>query len=70
MISKNKQQADVENAGIAYANLLLSDEGQKIVKQAGFVPIHDYFRARWLNINTFAPYKFAVCLKKNLLNIF
>jgi phosphate transport system substrate-binding protein len=28
-----------EQAGVAYANLLLSDEGQKLVKQAGFMPI-------------------------------
>jgi phosphate transport system substrate-binding protein len=28
-----------EQAGVAYANLLLSDEGQKSVSQAGFVPI-------------------------------
>ncbi|MGL5941580.1 MAG: PstS family phosphate ABC transporter substrate-binding protein [Waterburya sp.] len=29
-----------EQAGIAYANLLLTAEGQQIVKQAGFVPLH------------------------------
>jgi phosphate transport system substrate-binding protein len=29
-----------EQAGIAYANLLLTDEGQQIVKKAGFVPLH------------------------------
>jgi phosphate transport system substrate-binding protein len=29
-----------EQAGIAYANLLLTDEGQQIVKEAGFVPLH------------------------------
>jgi phosphate transport system substrate-binding protein len=28
-----------EQAGVAYANLLLSDEGQALVKKAGFVPI-------------------------------
>jgi phosphate transport system substrate-binding protein len=28
-----------EQAGVAYANLLLSDEGQQLAKQAGFVPI-------------------------------
>jgi phosphate transport system substrate-binding protein len=28
-----------EQAGVAYANLFLSDEGQQLVKQAGFVPI-------------------------------
>jgi ABC-type phosphate transport system substrate-binding protein len=29
-----------EQAGIAYANLLLSREGQKIIQKSGFVPIH------------------------------
>jgi phosphate transport system substrate-binding protein len=28
-----------EQAGVAYANLLLSDEGQQLAKQAGFVPL-------------------------------
>jgi len=28
-----------EQAGIAYVNLILSDEGQRLVEQAGFVPI-------------------------------
>jgi phosphate transport system substrate-binding protein len=28
-----------EQAGVAYSNLLLSDEGQKIVEEAGFVPL-------------------------------
>uniref|UniRef100_B8HKU8 PBP domain-containing protein n=1 Tax=Cyanothece sp. (strain PCC 7425 / ATCC 29141) TaxID=395961 RepID=B8HKU8_CYAP4 len=28
-----------EQAGVAYANLLLSNEGQKLVQQSGFVPI-------------------------------
>jgi len=28
-----------EQAGVAYANLLLSDEGQQLTKQVGFVPI-------------------------------
>jgi phosphate transport system substrate-binding protein len=28
-----------EQAGVAYANMLLSDEGQQLVKQAGFVPL-------------------------------
>lgn len=28
-----------ELAGIAYTNLLLSDEGQKLIEQAGFIPI-------------------------------
>ena len=29
-----------EKAGVAYTNLLLSEEGQKIFKQAGFVPLY------------------------------
>ena len=29
-----------EQAGIAYANMLLSDEGQKLVDRSGFVPLH------------------------------
>lgn len=28
-----------EEAGIAYANILLSDEGQELVQQAGMVPL-------------------------------
>jgi phosphate transport system substrate-binding protein len=28
-----------EQAGVAYANMLLSDEGQKLVEEAGFIPI-------------------------------
>ena len=28
-----------EQAGVAYTNMLLSDEGQQLVKQAGFVSI-------------------------------
>jgi phosphate transport system substrate-binding protein len=28
-----------EQAGVAYANMLLSDEGQQLAKQAGFIPI-------------------------------
>ncbi|MFN6481049.1 AAA-like domain-containing protein [Nostoc sp. DedQUE07] len=35
-----KQDGGVdEQAGIAYANLLLSDEGQRLLEQAGYVPI-------------------------------
>ncbi len=30
-----------EKVGIAYANLLLSDEGQRLVEQAGYVPIRN-----------------------------
>lgn len=29
-----------EKAGLAYANLLLSDQGQALIKQSGLVPIH------------------------------
>jgi phosphate transport system substrate-binding protein len=29
-----------EQAGVAYANLLLSAEGQKIIAESGFVPLH------------------------------
>jgi phosphate transport system substrate-binding protein len=29
-----------EQAGIAYTNLLLSDEGQRLIAEAGFVPLH------------------------------
>ena len=29
-----------EQAGIAYANFLLTNQGQKIIKDAGFVPLH------------------------------
>ncbi|MBO3462131.1 substrate-binding domain-containing protein [Aetokthonos hydrillicola Thurmond2011] len=32
-----------EQVGIAYANLLLSDEGQRLVEQAGYVPIRSEF---------------------------
>ena len=30
-----------EQAGIAYANLLLTDEGQQIIERAGFVPLYE-----------------------------
>jgi phosphate transport system substrate-binding protein len=30
-----------EEAGIAYANLLLTNEGQQIIEQAGFVPLYE-----------------------------
>jgi phosphate transport system substrate-binding protein len=36
-IRRDRQLA--EQAGVAYANMLLSDEGQRLVEQAGFVPI-------------------------------
>ena len=29
-----------ERAGIVYTNLLLTDEGQQIIKDAGFVPLY------------------------------
>jgi len=29
-----------EKAGIAFANLLLSDKGQRLVEEAGYVPQH------------------------------
>jgi phosphate transport system substrate-binding protein len=38
VVIKRDQKLD-EQAGVAYANLLLSDEGQASVRQAGFVPI-------------------------------
>ncbi|MFW9258927.1 AAA-like domain-containing protein [Nostoc sp. CALU 546] len=39
-----KQNGGVdEQAGIAYANLLLSDEGQRLVERAGYVPIRSEF---------------------------
>jgi len=28
-----------EQAGVAYANMLLSDEGQELVQQAGLIPV-------------------------------
>ncbi|MGB3691135.1 MAG: PstS family phosphate ABC transporter substrate-binding protein [Spirulinaceae cyanobacterium] len=37
IVKKNGQ--DDEQAGVAYANLLLSDQGQKLVREAGFVNI-------------------------------
>jgi len=38
IVIKRDGQLD-EQAGVAYANLILSSEGQKLVEQAGFVPI-------------------------------
>lgn len=38
IVIKRDRKLD-EQAGVAYANLLLSDEGQKAVGQAGFVPL-------------------------------
>lgn len=38
VIVKRDRQLD-EQAGFAYVNLLLSDEGQKLIDQAGFIPM-------------------------------
>ncbi len=38
VVVKKNNQAD-EQAGVAYANLLLTDEGQKLISKAGFVRI-------------------------------
>jgi len=37
--SNNQENKIDEQAGVAYVNLILSDEGQQLVEQAGFVPI-------------------------------
>jgi len=29
-----------EQAGVAYTNMILSDQGQELVEKAGFVPLH------------------------------
>ncbi len=39
MIVKQDDGED-ELAGVAYTELLLTTEGQKLIDQAGFVPIH------------------------------
>ena len=39
VIVKQNDQID-EQAGVAYAELLLTQEGQKLIEKAGFVPIH------------------------------
>lgn len=31
-----------EQAGVAYVNLLLSDQGQQLLNQVGLVPIRDF----------------------------
>jgi phosphate transport system substrate-binding protein len=31
-----------ERAGVAYANLLLCDEGQRLIRQVGLVPVRDF----------------------------
>jgi phosphate transport system substrate-binding protein len=38
IVVRNDRTSD-EQAGVAYANLLLSSEGQKIIEDAGFVPL-------------------------------
>ncbi|MFM7354496.1 MAG: phosphate ABC transporter substrate-binding protein, partial [Microcystis aeruginosa] len=38
VIIKQNGQLD-EQAGEAYANLLLTDQGQELIKKAGFVPL-------------------------------
>lgn len=38
VIIKRDRQLD-EQAGVAYANLLLSDEGQRLIDKAGFIPM-------------------------------
>lgn len=38
VIVKQNVQID-EQAGMAYANLLLTNQGQKLIAEAGFVPI-------------------------------
>jgi phosphate transport system substrate-binding protein len=39
VIIKRDGQLD-EQAGVAYANILLSDEGQQLISQSGLVPLH------------------------------
>jgi phosphate transport system substrate-binding protein len=39
VIIKRDGQLD-EQAGVAYANILLSDEGQRLISQSGLVPLH------------------------------
>lgn len=29
-----------EQAGVAYTNMMLSNQGQELVEKAGFVPLH------------------------------
>jgi phosphate transport system substrate-binding protein len=41
VIIKQNGQVD-EQAGEAYARLLLTDEGQKLVQEAGFIPIRSF----------------------------
>jgi phosphate transport system substrate-binding protein len=38
----NRDGKNDEQAGIAYANLLLSDEGQKLIEQSGLVPLRTH----------------------------
>ena len=39
VIVKQNGQRD-ENAGLAYGELLISDQGQELIGQAGFIPVH------------------------------
>ncbi|MBW4669259.1 MAG: hypothetical protein KME60_18015 [Cyanomargarita calcarea GSE-NOS-MK-12-04C] len=39
VIAKDDKSEYHKKIGVAYANMLLSDEGQKLVKEAGFVPL-------------------------------
>ncbi|ACC84976.1 PstS family phosphate ABC transporter substrate-binding protein [Nostoc punctiforme] len=41
VIKRERDRTLDEQAGVAYVNLLLSDEGQKLVDQAGLVPIRN-----------------------------
>jgi phosphate transport system substrate-binding protein len=41
VIIKQNGQVD-EQAGEAYAKLLTTDEGQKLIKEAGFIPIRSF----------------------------
>jgi len=35
-----RDSTDSEQAGIAYTNMMLSSEGQKLIENAGFIPLH------------------------------
>jgi phosphate transport system substrate-binding protein len=39
VVVKQEHQTD-EQAGMAYVNLLLSEQGQELISQSGFVKIH------------------------------
>jgi phosphate transport system substrate-binding protein len=38
-VAFKQDQGRSQQAGQAYANLLLSDQGQKLLQEAGFVPL-------------------------------